>query len=240
MSNLNLGLALLLLVYVFVTGPTIFILNTFVLGIGDYLTNFVNYSLRLTPYRGGTWVRDWTIFYWAWAIAWSPFVGAFVARVSKGRTIREFIFGVLVVPPTIACFWIATFGGIALYSDLRRHTQIAEAVNEDIAIALFATFGDLPLSTILSVLSILLIYTFLVTSADSATYILGSMSSEGSLHPHLIVKIIWGVLITAIAVVLLIAGGLHALQTASLTSALSIYTYFTLDDHFFSTCIKKR
>ncbi|WP_047983720.1 BCCT family transporter [Ornithinibacillus californiensis] len=220
LSNLNLGLALLVLLFVFFAGPTVFILNSFVLGLGDYLTNFIEYSLRLTPYRGGSWVRDWTIFYWAWAIAWSPFVGAFVARVSRGRTIREFIFGVLVVPPAIACLWIAAFGGTALYSDLINGTGIAEAVNKDVAVALFETFGVMPLKTIMSILSILLIFTFLVTSADSATYILSSMTSKGSLNPVLIVKIIWGILITAIAVVLLLAGGLDALQTASLISAL--------------------
>ncbi|ASK62794.1 glycine/betaine ABC transporter permease [Virgibacillus phasianinus] len=220
LSNLNLGLCLLLLLFVFFTGPTVFILNTFVLGLGDYLANFVQYSLRLSPYTGETWVRDWTIFYWAWAIAWSPFVGAFVARVSKGRTIREFVFGVLIVPPAIACLWIAAFGGTALFSDLNNGTKIAEAVNSDLSVALFKTFAGLPLPDIMSVLAIFLIFTFLVTSADSATYILGSMTSKGSLNPGLSGKIIWGTLITAIAVVLIIAGGLNALQTASLVSAL--------------------
>ncbi|MEN2768406.1 BCCT family transporter [Ornithinibacillus xuwenensis] len=220
LSNINLGLCLVLLLFVFFSGPTIFILNSFVLGLGDYLTNFIEYSLRLTPYQGGSWVRDWTIFYWAWAIAWSPFVGAFVARVSRGRTIREFVFGVLIVPPAIACLWIASFGGTALYHDLNSGTGIADAVHEDVAVALFETFNALPLTDVLSILSILLIFTFLVTSADSATYILSSMTSKGSLNPVLFVKVIWGVLITAIAVVLLLAGGLDALQTASLISAL--------------------
>src|SRR5690606_12910578 len=118
LSNLNLGLALGLLLFVFITGPSVFILETFTLAIGDYITNFIQYSLRLQPYRGGTWVREWTIFYWAWAIAWSPFVGAFVARVSRGRTIREFIAGVMVIPPLIACLWIAAFGGTAIWYDL--------------------------------------------------------------------------------------------------------------------------
>lgn len=220
LSNLNLGLCLLLLLYVFITGPTVFILNTFVLGLGDYLTNFIQYSLRLTPYEGGTWVKDWTIFYWAWAIAWSPFVGAFVARVSRGRTIREFVFGVLVVPPAIACLWIAAFGGTALHNDLNNGTAIAEAVDNSLEVALFETFSHLPFTPVLSILALFLIFTFLVTSADSATYILGSMTSKGSLNPSLFVKIVWGVLITAIAVVLLLAGGLDALQTASLISAL--------------------
>ncbi|SHF87121.1 BCCT family transporter [Ornithinibacillus halophilus] len=239
LSNINLGLCLVLMVFVFFAGPTVFILNSFVLGLGDYLTLFVEYSLRLTPYQGGTWVRDWTIFYWAWAIAWSPFVGAFVARVSRGRTIREFVIGVLIVPPVIACLWIAAFGGTALYSDLNNGSAIAEAVNVDVAVALFETFGVLPISNILSLLAILLIFTFLVTSADSATYILGSMTSKGSLNPSLYVKIIWGILITAIAVVLLVAGGLNALQTASLISALPFTIILILIVISFVKMVKK-
>ncbi|WP_226675472.1 BCCT family transporter [Rossellomorea aquimaris] len=220
LSNLNLSLALILMLFVFIVGPTVFILNTFTLGIGDYISNFIRYSLRLTPYQGGTWVQDWTIFYWAWAIAWSPFVGAFIARVSRGRTIREFIVGVLVVPPLIALMWIAVFGGTALHLDLFNGTSIAEGVNKDVTSALFSTYGELPFTMVLSVLSILLIFTFLITSADSATYILSSMTTEGSLNPPMIVKIVWGVLIAAIAAVLLVSSGLEGLQTASLVSAL--------------------
>lgn len=220
LSNLNLTLALLLMLFVFIAGPTVFILNTFTLGIGDYISSFFNTSLRLTPYQGGTWVRDWTIFYWAWAIAWSPFVGAFIARVSRGRTIREFVFGVLIVPPVIALFWIAVFGGTALHFDLFGGTEIAQAVDNDITSALFATFAQLPFTFILSLLSILLIFTFLITSADSATYILGTMTSGGSLNPPLFLRVIWGTLMAAIAAVLLMASGLEGLQTASLVSAL--------------------
>lgn len=220
LSNLNLGLALVLMVFVFFAGPTVFIMETFTLALGDYITNFVQYSLRMEPYADGEWVRGWTIFYWAWAIAWSPFVGAFVARVSRGRTIREFVLGVLVIPPAIACLWIAVFGGTALYYDLNNGAGIAEAVNNDLTSALFQTFDVLPLTTIMSVAAILLIFTFLVTSADSATYILASMTSFGSLNPPTAFKIIWGVLMSAIAAVLLFSGGLEALQTASLISAL--------------------
>lgn len=220
LSNINLGLALILMVFVFFAGPTRFILETFTLAIGDYISTFVQYSLRLQPYQGGDWVQKWTIFYWAWAIAWSPFVGAFVARVSKGRTIREFIMGVLVIPPAIACVWIAVFGGTALWMDLNSGTAIAEAVNQDLTSALFQTFDQLPLTQFMSIAAIFLIFTFLVTSADSATYILASMTSNGSLTPPIIFKIVWGVLMSAIAAVLLYAGGLEALQTASLISAL--------------------
>lgn len=220
LSNLNLGLALVLMVFVFIAGPTVFILETFTLAIGDYITNFVRYSLRLQPYQDEDWVRGWTIFYWAWAIAWSPFVGAFVARVSRGRTIREFVLGVLVIPPAIACVWIAVFGGTALWYDLNQGTGIAEAVNADLTSALFQTFNQLPMATILSILAVLLIFTFLVTSADSATFILASMTNAGSLNPPTFLKIVWGVLMASIAAVLLYSGGLRALQTASLISAL--------------------
>ncbi|WP_258871676.1 BCCT family transporter, partial [Halobacillus trueperi] len=239
LSNLNLALCLVLLLFVFFAGPTVFILNSFTLGIGDYISNFVGYSLRLTPYEGGSWLRDWTIFYWAWVIAWSPFVGAFVARVSRGRTIREFIFGVLVVPPLIACLWIAVFGGTALNSDLNNGTKIAEAVNNDVTVALFKAYEYLPLTGVLSFLSILLIATFLITSADSATYILASMTTNGSLTPALAIKVIWGILMAAIAGVLLVAGGLDALQTASLVSALPFTVIIILFVYAFTKMIRK-
>jgi choline-glycine betaine transporter len=219
LSNINLALCFLLLLFVFVTGPTVFILNAFVQGLGDYIANFISYSLRLEPYIQGTWVRDWTIFYWAWAISWSPFVGAFIARVSKGRTIRQFIGGVLVVPPLISLFWIAAFGGTGLYKDLSENAGIAEAVNQDITAALFQMFDTLPMSFLMSILTIVLIFMFLITSADSASYILASMTTKGSLKPPTVQKIVWGVLISAIAGVLLFAGGLDALQTASLVAA---------------------
>ncbi len=222
LSNLNLSLTFLLMIFVFVTGPTVFILNTLTVGIGDYVSNFIEMSFRLTPYRGTdyTWVQDWTIFYWAWAIAWSPFVGAFVARVSRGRTIREFIFGVLIVPPLVAIVWIAIFGGTALNLDLFGGTSIAEAVNNDLTQALFVTLQELPFTTFVSILALLLILTFLVTSADSAVYILGVMTSKGSLNPSIAIRVIWGILIAVIAAVLIISSGLEGLQTASLVSAL--------------------
>lgn len=227
LSNVNMALALLLLAFVFIMGPTVFILETFTLAIGDYITHFVEYSLRLQPYKEDTWVKDWTVFYWAWAISWSPFVGAFIARVSKGRTVREFIYGVLIVPPVISCFWIATFGGTALWYDLHKNTKIAELVNEDVTSALFQMLGNLPLSMVISVIGIILIFTFLITSADSATFIMASMTSNGSINPAVITKLIWGVLMAAICGVLIYAGGLDALQTAALVAALP-FTFIIL------------
>ena len=228
LSILNMTLVITLLAAVFLMGPTVFILNTFVLGLGDYLSNFVAYSLRQSPYSGSAWVRDWTVFYWAWVIAWSPFVGAFVARISRGRTIREFIVGVMIVPPAIACFWFAVFGGTALFHDLNQGTEIAQAVSQDVTVALFELFEVLPLTTLLSLTALLLIGTFLITSADSASFILGSMTSGGSEHPPLLAKLVWGVLISAIAGALLFAGGLQALQTASLVAALPFVVLMVL------------
>lgn len=220
LSNFNLILVFVIMFYVFVTGPTVFILNSFTQGLGDYVTHFIEYSLRLSPYTGDEWVREWTIFYWAWTIAWSPFVGAFIGRVSRGRTIREFIVGVLVIPPLISLLWIAVFGGTALHMDLFQGTNIAEDVNKDVTSALFSTFNELPFSFPLSVVAIILIFTFLITSADSASYILGSMTTNGMPTPPILVRVIWGVLIAAIAAVLTIASGLEGLQTASLVAAL--------------------
>ncbi|SET34108.1 choline/carnitine/betaine transport [Salinibacillus kushneri] len=220
LSNLNLGLALALMLFFLFLGPTVFILNSLTLGIGDYLQHFLGMSLHLTPYEGGTWVQDWTIFYWAWVIAWSPFVGSFIARVSKGRTIREFIFGVLIVPPALAMIWMSVFGGSALHLDLFQGTDIAQAVNNNVTSALFTTFDHFPFTMVLSVLAILLIFTFLITSADSATFVLGIMTTNGDLNPSMFVKIIWGILQAAIAAVLIISSGLQGLQTASLISAL--------------------
>ncbi|MHC8517407.1 BCCT family transporter [Sporosarcina sp. ITBMC105] len=228
LGNFNLGMAIVLLVFFFIVGPKVFILESFTLAIGDYINNFIKYSLRLQPYKGGNWVQDWTIFYWAWTIAWSPFVGAFVARVSKGRTMREFIAGVMVIPPVFSCMWIATLGGTALYSDMNNGTKIAEAVDADVTSAIFETFKHLPLTGLMSVLAIILIFTFLITSADSATYILASMTTRGSLFPPLIVKMTWGFLMSAIAAVLLYAGGLEALQSASLVSALPFTLFIIL------------
>ena len=228
LGNFNLGLAVTLLVFFFIVGPKVFILDSFTLAIGDYITNFIQYSLRLQPYGEGTWVQKWTIFYWAWTIAWSPFVGAFVARVSKGRTIREFIVGVMVVPPVFACMWVATLGGTALYSDLKNGTNIAEIVDQDVAYALFETFQHMPFTGVLTFLAITLIFTFLITSADSATYILASMTTGGSLLPPMIVKMTWGVLMSAIAAVLLYADGLKALQSASLVSALPFGVFIVI------------
>ncbi|MEG6523558.1 glycine betaine uptake BCCT transporter [Desulfotomaculum sp. 1211_IL3151] len=220
LSNANISVAIALLFFVLFLGPTSFIFDTLTTTLGDYLQNIIQMSLRLTPFTQNKWVGNWTLFYWAWWIAWAPFVGMFIARISKGRTIKEFILGVLLVPSLFSFFWFATFGGAALNLELFGQKGIAAAVQEDITVALFITLGQLPLGTLLAATATLLIITFFITSADSATFVLGMFSSKGDNNPSKKVKLIWGILQSSIAIVLLISGGLQGLQTASIVTAL--------------------
>ncbi|WP_342387703.1 BCCT family transporter [Salinicoccus bachuensis] len=220
LSNLNMLLAAVITIFVMAVGPFTFIMESIIVGLGDYLSNYVGYSLRMQPYTGEVWVQEWTVFYWAWVIAWSPFIGSFVARVSKGRSIREYVLGILIIPPMLSFLWIGALGGTALYSDLFNGTNIGELVLEDNTAALFALFDQLPMTQILSALSILLIFTFLVTSADSATFIVAGMTSGNTDAPSTRLKIIWGVLLGTLTVTLIIAGGLTSLQAASLLAGL--------------------
>ncbi|SDL36691.1 choline/carnitine/betaine transport [Modicisalibacter muralis] len=220
LSNLNMVVCFVLMFYVLFTGPTLAILKTITLGIGDYLQNFIGMSLHTSPYTGSEWATSWTIFYWAWVIAWSPFVGTFVARVSRGRTIKEYVFGVLFVPPLLACLWIGIFGGAALNMELTGDVGLAAATEQNITGALFQMFELMPFTNVLSVVALFLIFIFLVTSADSATYIVAQMTDGGSLNPPLAKRITWGLLIASICLTLLVAGGLKGLQAAAVLSAL--------------------
>ncbi|GAB6180435.1 glycine betaine transporter OpuD [Desulfotomaculum defluvii] len=220
LSNANITVATALLLFALFLGPTSFIFDTLTTTLGDYLQNLIQMSLRLTPFTQNKWVVNWTLFYWAWWIAWAPFVGMFIARVSRGRTIKEFILGVLLIPSLFSFFWFATFGGTALSLEIFEHKGIATAVQEDITTALFITLGQLPLGTLLATIATLLIITFFVTSADSATFVLGMLSSNGDNNPSNKVKLTWGILQSSIAIVLLLSGGLQGLQTASIVSAL--------------------
>src|SRR5699024_4465580 len=191
--------------------------------IGNYAQNLISMSFRLTPFSetGDEWVQNWTIFYWAWWIAWSPFVGTFIARVSRGRTIREFIIGVLAVPTTFCAFWFAIFGGSGIYFERFKNAGIWNAMDQGdyTEIALFSTLGEMPLATIATVIAIVLISTFFITSADSATFVIGMQTTNGMLNPPLGIKITWGLIQSSAAAVLLWSGGLDALQTASIVSA---------------------
>lgn len=219
LSNANLLLAVLLALAVFVLGPTVAIIDTFTTTLGSYVSEFVRMSLRTTPFRDSGWVGGWTIFYWAWWVSWSPFVGLFIARVSRGRSIREFVLGTVLAPTLAGFLWFSVFGGTALTLEVMRGIPLSEAVSADVSTALFAMFDALPLGAIMSVAATVLVIVFFVTSGDSATLVLSMMSTGGHENPPARVKIIWGALISGIAISLLLAGGLKAVQTATIVFA---------------------
>ena len=220
LSSGNLIVAGLLALAVLVLGPTIAIIDTFTSTLGAYMSEFVRMSLRMTPFRENSWVGDWTIFYWAWWVSWSPFVGLFIARVSRGRTIRQFIAGTVLAPTLVGFVWFSIFGGAALYMEIFQGVPVAEAVKADVSTAMFALFNALPMGAVMSVVATLLVMVFFVTSGDSATLVLGMMSTGGNPNPPNRVKILWGVLVSAISISLLLAGGLKAMQTATIVFAL--------------------
>lgn len=220
LSSINLVVAGLLAVAVFLLGPTMAIIDTFTSTLGAYLSEFVRMSLRTTPFRDSAWVGDWTVFYWAWWISWSPFVGLFIARVSRGRTIREFVFGTVLAPTLAAFVWFSVFGGAALNLEIWQHVPISEAVEADVSTALFTMFDALPMSTALSAVATVLVLVFFITSGDSATLVLGMMSTGGSPDPSSRVKALWGLLVAGIASSLSLAGGVKGLQTATIVFAL--------------------
>ncbi len=220
LSSANLLLAAALALTVFILGPSVAIIDTFTNNLGAYLSEFVRMSLRMTPFRDSAWVSDWTVFYWAWWISWSPFVGVFIARVSRGRSIKEFILGTMLAPTLAACLWFSIFGGTALHMQIFEGVPIAAAVQANVATALFSVFDALPLSAFMSLTATVLVIVFFVTSGDSATLVLSMMSSKGQASPHAGVKLMWGLLVAAIAASLLSVGGVSALQTATIVFAL--------------------
>lgn len=219
LSNFNMVLAVLLLVIMFAFGPAGYVVGLIPRSIGQYLQHFLSMSLNLNPEVQPGWVGGWTVFYWAWWIAWAPFVGGFIARISKGRTIREFVLGVLIAPVIFSFIWMGVFGGAALHLAGIQGAEIIPAVLGDIASGLFVVFQYYPLTGLLSGLALILITIFFITSADSATFVVGMLLSNGNLEPKSSKKILLGGMQGAIAIVLLITGGLTALQTASIIAA---------------------
>ncbi|MBM4761247.1 BCCT family transporter [Bacillus sp. B15-48] len=219
LSNMNMGLSAVLFLVVFIFGPTLLILNLFTDTVGAYLQNFINMSFRIAPLNEGgrEWINGWTIFYWAWWIAWAPFVGVFIARVSKGRTIREFIVGVLLVPSLIGFLWFTTFGSTAIATEASGLLSISSLAAEE---SLFGVLEGFPFSMALSLLAILIIVTFFVTSADSGTFVLGMMTTNGSQNPSRTIKVTWGVFLSITTLALLYSGGLQALQNTMIIAAL--------------------
>lgn len=220
LSNMNMVIAVLLLVFLAAIGPTIFILNTFSEALGDYLTNLVSMSFKTAAFSDGPWLKSWTIFYWAWWVSWAPFVGVFIARISKGRTVREFVTGVLLIPSAVTFIWFTIMGGTALHSELVGAGGLVEAVNEQgAAISLFALLEQYPFTALTSTMAIFLVAIFFVSGADAGSVVMGMLSSGGTLHPRAWTVVLWGVLAGASACVLLVMGGLQGLQTASIIAA---------------------
>jgi glycine betaine transporter len=220
LSGINLVIATLLATAIFVLGPTGAILDTFTSTLGAYLSEFVRMSLRLSPFRESSWVGDWTIFYWAWWLSWSPFVGLFIARVSKGRTIRQFVAGTLLIPSAACFLWFSVFGGAGLHLEIFDGVPLSAAAEADPSTAIFHLFDALPLATVLAIATTVLVLIFFITSADSATVVLSILSSRGNPAPSMRMRFVWGVLVSLVALSLLLAGGLKGIQTAAILAAL--------------------
>ncbi|MCR5415829.1 MAG: BCCT family transporter [Pseudobutyrivibrio sp.] len=217
LSNLNMILAGLLMVVALFMGSTVKMMNTFTDTLGLYLQDLLRMSTRTGAGDLGqqAWINNWTIFYWAWWIAWSPFVGVFIARISKGRTIREFVSCVLLIPSVFSFLWFSVFGVLSTDA-FGIDPSIAE---KPFAQLLFAAFDKYPLSGVMSLIAIILVFSFFITSADSATFVLAMQSEGGNAHPNNKIKVIWGVLVSTIAAVLLRAGGLDVLQNILIITA---------------------
>lgn len=212
-------LAGVLMIFMLFVGPTVLIMNSFTDTIGTYISNVVQMSFRLAPNDPDSreWINSWTIFYWAWWISWSPFVGIFIARVSRGRTIREFLIAVLFAPTVLVFLWFSIFGVSAMDLQQKGIFNVAKLSTDTM---LFGMFDHYPLAMITSIVALLLIAVFFITSADSATFVLGMQTTYGSLNPENSVKISWGIIQSAMAGALLYSGGLSALQNTAILAAL--------------------
>ncbi len=221
LSETNLALALALLLFVLILGPTVFILQTFVQNTGQYLSEIVGKTFNLYAYEPNDWIGGWTLFYWGWWIAWSPFVGLFIARISRGRTIREFVRGVLLVPTGFTLIWMTVFGDTAIHMILvEQMHDLAVLVAQDSSLALFAFLEHLPLAGITSFIAIIMVLVFFVTSADSGALVVDLLASNGAERSPVWQRIFWSLLMGVVAIALLLADGLEALQTATIASAL--------------------
>ncbi|UAW99615.1 choline BCCT transporter BetT [Halopseudomonas nanhaiensis] len=221
LSELNLILAVILLAFVLIAGPTVFILQTFVQNTGGYLSNLVNTTFNLYAYEPNDWIGGWTLFYWGWWLAWSPFVGLFIARISRGRTIREFVTGVLLVPTGFTLFWMTVFGDTAIHMILWGQVeQLGLAIEENSALALFAFLEEFPFASVFSLIAILMVVVFFVTSADSGALVVDLLASGGVSPTPVWQRLFWAVSMGVVAIALLLADGLTALQTATIASAL--------------------
>ncbi len=224
LSEFNLGLSMLMLIVFLIAGPTVVLCAMLVQATGDYLDTLLAMSFWTGVSSDYQWQFDWTVFYWGWWISWAPFVGMFIARVSKGRTIREFVFGVLLVPSLITFVWIALLGGTALYMELTDTGTILEAVRQDVAVALFQTIETLPMPTEAIVMTggvaTMLIAVYFITSADSGTLVITTIMANGDPEPPRLQRVLWGLGSGALTALLLVAGGIQVLQDAVIAAGL--------------------
>lgn len=225
LSELNLGLAALLLLFVLLAGSTVALLQALVQNTGHYASNIVNMTFNLFAYQKTDWIGGWTILYWGWWLSWAPFVGLFIARVSRGRTIRQFVVGVLLVPTGFTFMWMTFFGNSAIDMILNQgYKELGEVVSQDVALALFSFLEHLPLSTLSAYVALFMVVVFFVTSADSGALVMDMLCAHGKTSSRLGYRIYWAVGSGAVAVALLLAGGLSALQTMAIASALPFVT----------------
>lgn len=221
LSELNMGLAVLLVVVILLLGPTVFLLQAFVQNTGAYAADIVSHTFNLFAYEKTDWIGGWTILYWGWWMSWAPFVGLFIARVSRGRTIREFALGVLFVPTGFTLLWMTVFGNSAIELILNQgQAALGEAVSNDVALALFAFLEHFPFSGLLSIVAMVMVVVFFVTSSDSGSMVVDMLCSRGHDNTPLWQRVYWAAGEGVVAAVLLLAGGLGALQTMTIASAL--------------------
>jgi glycine betaine transporter len=212
LADFNVVLAIALMVFLLVLGPLQFILNLLTEALGGYIFNFLPMSFQTGAFAGGTWMQNWTIFFWAWGISWAPYVGTFLAKISRGRTIREYVMGVLIAPSIATILWFSIFGGTALNLQLTGSRDLAATAVESAQAALFELLQAFPLTILTSLAVVVLAAVFFVSGADAGAIVLGAFSSHGDLEPKKWLTASWGLLVGAVALVLLIVGGLDALQ----------------------------
>lgn len=225
LSELNLTLAFLLLAFVIIAGPTVFVLQAFSENVGNYIANLVSLSFRTfayTPANSADWFGGWTIQYWAWWVSWSPFVGMFIARISRGRTVRQFVIGVLIVPTVFNLLWMTAFGNSAIWLDAHQAAGGLAQTATNVDALLFRFFDFFPGTTALSWLAIVLIGVFFVTSADSGAFVIDTIASRGAMHSPVWQRLFWAAVLGATAAILMLAGGLKALQAMTLVAALPV------------------
>jgi glycine betaine transporter len=223
LSQASIYLAAVLLLFFVVVGPTVVQINALTQGIGDYIGGLIPMSFRMNAFNQDTAFLSnpaGTLFLFATWVAWAPYVGVFVARVSRGRTIREFVIGVLVAPSLANALWFAVFGGAAIDYDRSSGGTISTAAQSDPAVGLFSFLQVYPLPLVTSLVAILLIFVFFVAGADAATIVLGRMSAGGVLNPGRVLRLVWGAAMAAIAAVLLLSGGIEGLERASILAGL--------------------